>query len=191
MPESITTTRRSFGAAALAAGATLGFPAFVRAAEARAFSFGYDQPHDTGYGFFADRFAEKLAELSGGSWKLQQYPGAQLGSEPEMAQKVRSGDLDFCINSTANAAAVSPQAGAFSLEYIFPDEKTLVKAALDRGAQRDVSQAHHRDRHRCGNARPDHARPAQHVREVSDLERQPTSRAAKCASRRPGPKTSS
>ncbi len=133
MPDSTTTTRRTFGVAALASGAVLAFPAFVRAAEARALSFGYDQPHDTGYGFFADRFAEKLAELSAGSWKLQQYPGAQLGSEPEMAQKVRSGDLDFCINSTANAAAISPQAGAFSLKYIFPDERLLVKAVLDPG----------------------------------------------------------
>ena len=32
----------------------------------RHFSFGYDQPHTTAYGFAADTFAAKLKELSGG-----------------------------------------------------------------------------------------------------------------------------
>jgi tripartite ATP-independent transporter DctP family solute receptor len=131
MQPSTTLTRRAF--ATTLAGATLGFPTIARAAAPRTLSFGYDEPHETGYGFFADRFSEKIAELSGGSLAIQQYPAAQLGTEPEMAQKVRSGDLDFCINATANAAAISPQAGAFSLEYLFADERTLVKATLDPG----------------------------------------------------------
>jgi TRAP-type C4-dicarboxylate transport system substrate-binding protein len=132
MQPSTALTRRRFAATALAAGALAGFPAVVRA-EPRTLSFGYDEPHETGYGFFADRFGEKLAELSKGALKIQQYPNAQLGTEPEMAQKVRTGDLDFTINSTGNAAAISPQAGVLSLEYLFSGEPILVKSVLDPG----------------------------------------------------------
>ena len=35
-------------------------------AQQRKFSFGYDQPHTTGYGIAADIFNAKLMELSGG-----------------------------------------------------------------------------------------------------------------------------
>ncbi len=38
----------------------------ARAADAKHYSFGYDQPHTTAYGVGADLFANKLAELSKG-----------------------------------------------------------------------------------------------------------------------------
>jgi len=125
--------RGSFVATSAAAAAITSFPALVRAAETRNFSFGYDQPHDTVYGFTGDTFGGKLRDLSNGTMILQQYPGAQLGSEPEMAQKVRSGDMDFCINATANSAAISPQSGIFSLEYLYPSVTICVKSVLDPG----------------------------------------------------------
>jgi tripartite ATP-independent transporter DctP family solute receptor len=120
-----------FGAAT--ATAITSFPAFVRAAEVRTFSFGYDQPHDTVYGYTGDLFGGKLKELSQGTMVIQQYPGAQLGQEPEMAQKVRTGDIDFCINATANSASIAPQAGIFSLEYLYPSTAVCVKSVLDPG----------------------------------------------------------
>ena len=125
--------RGSFVATSAAASAITTFPAFVRAAETRNFSFGYDQPHDTVYGFTGDLFGGKLRDLSNGTMIIQQYPGAQLGQEPEMAQKVRSGDMDFCINATANSAAISPQSGIFSLEYLYPSVTICVKSVLDPG----------------------------------------------------------
>src|SRR4051794_3801642 len=70
------------------------------------FTFGYDQPHTTAYGFAADTFAAKLKELTKGQMIVDQFPGAQLGQEPQMLQKIRTGDIDFIISSTANAATV-------------------------------------------------------------------------------------
>ena len=93
----------------------------------RTFSFGYDQPRSTAYGIAADLFDAKLKELSGGKLTINQFPGAQLGQEPVMLQKLRSGDIDFIITSTANASTVAPQAGVFSLHYIFRDEEHLKK----------------------------------------------------------------
>jgi len=127
-------SRRAFlGGAALAgtglAGTGLAAPAIAQGM--RLFTFGYDEPHDTGYGFFADQFEAKLKELSGGKFGIRQFPGAQLGQEPEMAQKVRTGDIDFVINSTANTSTVAPQSGVFSLHFIFRDEPHLVATVLD------------------------------------------------------------
>ncbi len=93
------------------------------AAAQRRFTFGYDQPHTTAYGIAADIFDAKLKELSGGKLGINQFPGAQLGQEPVMLQKLRAGDIDFIITSTANAASVAPEAGVFSLHYIFRDEE--------------------------------------------------------------------
>ena len=95
------------------------------------FTFAYDQPRSTAYGIAGDIFNAKLMELSGGKMSVDQFPGAQLGQEPVMLQKLRSGDIDFVITSTANASTVAPQSGVFSLHYIFRDEKHLAAVLAD------------------------------------------------------------
>lgn len=122
------TTAAAAAAAALTS-APLAAPAIAQGT--RVFTFAHDEPHDTGYGFMADTFNAKLKELSGGRFSIHEFPGAQLGQEPELAQKVRSGDIDFVINSTANTSTVVPQAGVFSLHFIFRDEAHLAKSVLD------------------------------------------------------------
>ncbi len=115
----------------MAALAGLGLAAPQAAAAERHFSFGYDQPHTTAYGFAADTFAAKLKELSKGQMIIDQFPGAQLGQEPQMLQKIRTGDIDFIISATANAATVSPEAGVLSIHFIFKGEDHLKKAIRD------------------------------------------------------------
>ena len=97
----------------------------------RQFSFAYDQPNTTAYGIAANIFDAKLKELSGGTMSINQFPGAQLGQEPQMLQKMRAGDIDFVITSTANASTLAPQAGVFSLHFIFRDQAHLQKALAD------------------------------------------------------------
>jgi tripartite ATP-independent transporter DctP family solute receptor len=62
---------------------------------------------------------------------INQFPGAQLGQEPQMLQKMRAGDIDFVITSTANASTLAPQAGVFSLHFIFRDQAHLAKVLAD------------------------------------------------------------
>ena len=97
----------------------------------RQFSFAYDQPPSTAYGVAANMFDAKLKELSGGKFSINQFPGAQLGQEPQMLQKMRAGDIDFVITSTANASTLAPQAGVFSLHFIFRDQAHLMKVLAD------------------------------------------------------------
>jgi tripartite ATP-independent transporter DctP family solute receptor len=98
---------------------------------ARQFSFAYDQPTTTAYGIAGNIFDAKLKELSGGTMSINQFPGGQLGQEPQMLQKLRSGDIDFVITSTANASTLAPQAGVFSIHFIFRDQAHLQKALAD------------------------------------------------------------
>src|ERR1700716_3940465 len=101
------------------------------AQEVKHYRFAYDQPKTTGYGILGDIFADKLKALSKGSMLIDQYPGAQLGQEPQVLQLVKSGDVEFCISSSANAATVSPQAGVMSLHFLFKSEAHLIKAMAD------------------------------------------------------------
>jgi TRAP-type transport system periplasmic protein len=100
-------------------------------AENRSFSFAYDQPNTTAYGIAANIFDAKLKELSRGTMSINQFPGAQLGQEPQMLQKMRAGDIDFVITSTANASTLAPQAGVLSLHFIFRDKDHLMKVLAD------------------------------------------------------------
>ena len=117
--------------ATLAAGA-------ASAQEVKRYRFAYDQPRTTGYGVVGDVFADKLKELSKGTMLIDQYPGAQLGQEPQVLQMIKSGDVDFCISASANAATVSPQAGVMSLHFLFRSEDHLSKAIADPGVAKAV-----------------------------------------------------
>ena len=101
------------------------------AQEARHFRFAYDQPRNTGYSIAGDIFADKLKELSKGTMLIDQYPGAQLGQEPQVLQLMKSGDIEFCISSAANAATLTPQAGVMSLHFLFRSEDHLMKSLAD------------------------------------------------------------
>src|SRR4051794_11730374 len=101
------------------------------AQEVKHYRFAYDQPKTTGYGIVGDVFSDKLKELSKGTMLIDQYPGAQLGQEPQVLQLVKAGDIDFCISASANAATLSPQAGVMSLHFLFRSEDHLKKAMAD------------------------------------------------------------
>jgi len=123
--------RRAFAAIWLLAATLFASTAWAQAT--RQFSFAYDQPPTTAYGIAANIFDAKLKELSGGKMSINQFPGAQLGQEPQMLQKMRAGDIDFVITSTANASTLAPQAGVFSLHFIFRDQAHLAKVLADPG----------------------------------------------------------
>ncbi len=48
-----------------------------------------------------------------------------------MLQKIRTGDIDFIITSTANSATVAPESGVLSIHYIIQSEAGLMKAIAD------------------------------------------------------------
>src|SRR5664279_3276700 len=104
---------------AAAAAAAIMLAASAGAQEAKHYRFAHDQQLNTGYSVAYDMFSAKLKELSKGTMLVDQFPGAQLGQEPQLLQLVKSGDIDFAIVSSANTATISPQAGVMSLHFLF------------------------------------------------------------------------
>jgi tripartite ATP-independent transporter DctP family solute receptor len=123
--------RGKFIGAAVAAAAIM-FGASASAQDAKHYRFAHDQQLNTGYSVAYDMFSASLKELSKGTILVDQYPGAQLGQEPQLLQLVKSGDIDFAIVSSANTATISPQAGVMSLHFLFRNADHLVKALADK-----------------------------------------------------------
>jgi len=111
--------------------AAIMFAGAANAQEVKHYRFAYDQPRNTGYSVAGDLFADKLKELSKGTMLIDQYPGAQLGQEPQLLQLVKSGDIEFAIISSANTATISPQAGVMSLHFLFRNDAHVTKALAD------------------------------------------------------------
>ena len=118
-------------AAAVAAVAMI-FAAGASAQEVKHYRFAHDQQLNSGYSVAYDIFSAKLKELSKGTMLVDQYPGAQLGQEPQILQLVKSGDIDFAIVSSANTSTISPQAGVMSLHFLFRSEEHNIKAMGDQ-----------------------------------------------------------
>jgi len=116
---------------AVAAVSAILVTASASAQEVKHYRFAYDQPRNTGYSVAGDLFADKLKQLSNGTMLIDQYPGAQLGQEPQLLQLVKSGDIEFAIISSANTATISPQAGVMSLHFLFRDNDHVLKALAD------------------------------------------------------------
>jgi TRAP-type transport system periplasmic protein len=123
--------RRTIASALIAAAAVL-FAATAGAQEVKHYRFAHDQQLNSGYSVAYDIFSAKLKELSKGTMLVDQFPGAQLGQEPQLLQLVKGGDLEFAIVSSANTSTISPQAGVMSLHFLFRNEAHVIKALADK-----------------------------------------------------------
>ena len=117
--------------AVLCGAALFGLAGAANAQDVKHYRFAHDQQLNSGYSIAYDIFSAKLKQLSGGKMLVDQYPGAQLGQEPQLLQLVKSGDLDFAVVSSANTATISPQAGVMSLHFLFRSEDHNIKSLGD------------------------------------------------------------
>jgi TRAP-type transport system periplasmic protein len=115
----------------LVASMALVFAAGANAQEVKHYRFAHDQQLNSGYSVAYDIFSAKLKELSKGTMLVDQYPGAQLGQEPQILQLVKAGDIDFAVVSSANTSTISPQAGVMSLHFLFRNEDHITKSLGD------------------------------------------------------------
>src|SRR6516225_4768734 len=129
--------RRTIALASIAA-AGIAAAGSAQAQSVKHYRFAHDQQIPSGYTVAYDLFSAKLKELSAGTMLVDQFPGAQLGQEPQLLQLVKSGDIDFAIVSSANTATISPQAGVMSLHFLFRSEDHIVKVRVQATATEDT-----------------------------------------------------
>ena len=68
-----------------------------------------------------EHMAERLAELSGGSMKIDIYPSGQLGSERELIELLQIGSLAMTKVSASPLEGFLPEMKLFSIPYLFSD----------------------------------------------------------------------
>jgi tripartite ATP-independent transporter DctP family solute receptor len=78
-----------------------------------------DQSHPVHKGM--EFMAQRLAELSGGTMRIEIYPNEQLGNETEAIEQVQRGALDMTKTSTGPLESFIPEMAVFSVPYIFRD----------------------------------------------------------------------
>ena len=85
------------------------------------FAFSLAKDHPFGQG--AQKFADLVAQKSGGKMKVQLFPGAVLGSDPQNLSAIRGGTLDFTSMATGLVSSIDKQQMVFDLPFLFNDEK--------------------------------------------------------------------
>ncbi len=75
----------------------------------------------------AQRFAKRVAELSGGAISVRVYPASTLGDYRELIEGMRPGLVDIVIESPSTLDAYSPIASIDAYPYLFRDVDHLLK----------------------------------------------------------------
>lgn len=76
----------------------------------------------------AQKFADLVAEKSGGTIKVEVYPSSQLGNQRDLVEGLTLGTLDLTMTSTAVLGNFHPQVAVFDLPFIFRDREHAFKA---------------------------------------------------------------
>ncbi len=82
-----------------------------------------------------DKFAELLAEKSGGEITLQMFHGGTLGSQPDAIEQVRLGGLEIGNFNLGPIGPVAPEANVVSLPFIFKDVPHMFRVLEGEGGE--------------------------------------------------------
>ena len=176
--------------ASTAAFATIGLAAGVQAQDVREFSFGYDQPKTTGYGFAGDLFEEQIADLQQRLDEDQPVPGrpARPGAGDAAEGALRRHRLHHHLLGERRhpVARARRHVAALPVRERGPSGQGDRLARAERRGQA-AGRGHGRRRPR---PHADDARVPQHLLQGGGPRASTTSRARRSASRRPRPRTS-
>jgi TRAP-type transport system periplasmic protein len=92
--------------------------------------FGYSVQENHPLGKGANRFAELVAQKSGGKIKVKNFPATQLGSEVQMISSTQGGVQDIVGTSSAPLVGIAKEFALFDLPFLFANEKE-VDAVVD------------------------------------------------------------
>jgi len=112
-------TRRVCGLMMSAALSLLAFGATAQDGKVRELKFAMSLAADHPLGVAGKKFADDVAEKSGGKLKISFYPGAVLGSDQQNLSAVRGGTLDFTLMATGLLAGINKEFMVFDLPFMF------------------------------------------------------------------------
>jgi tripartite ATP-independent transporter DctP family solute receptor len=77
------------------------------------------EEHPVGQG--VNKFAELVAEKTGGRIELQKFGNGTLGNEPQMQSSIQGGILEVMVGPTSNLVGSIPEFLIFDLPFFYPD----------------------------------------------------------------------
>lgn len=80
-----------------------------------------------------DKFAELVAEKTGGEITLQMFHGGTLGSQPDAIEQVRLGGLEIGNFNLGPIGPIAPEANVVSLPFIFKDVPHMFRVLAGEG----------------------------------------------------------
>jgi len=115
-------TRRGFIGTVGALSAAAMAPAFIRPARAATtLTLGHGAAPGNPRAVAAERFAELVAAKTNGSVAINVAGSEQLGNDVAMLTSLRTGVLDFTINSQGATGGIVPEINALGLPFLFED----------------------------------------------------------------------
>ncbi len=73
------------------------------------------------YQIGAEKFAELVAEKSGGNITIDVFPASQIASGAKAIEFVQMGTLDIAVESTLSLATAVPEIDTLNLPFLFDD----------------------------------------------------------------------
>jgi len=110
-------------------------PSAVGSAQAVELRLGLITPPNHVWTQAANRFAERIAEETGGEVTIQAFPGGQLGSEADMFQQLQSGVLDMAWLTAAAVSTRVPSYFGWFTPFLVDDVSAAAAAAETDAAQ--------------------------------------------------------
>lgn len=96
----------------------------------RSIKLSYVTAKDSPYGLGVTKFADIVAQKSGGKIKVRGYSDGQLGAEVQSISAAQGGVLEMALVSTAATTGNVKEFGLFDLPFLFAEEKEAY-AVLD------------------------------------------------------------
>lgn len=104
-------------------GLTLAAVAFGAQAQDKTLKFAFSLAKDHPIGIGAQKFADLVSAKSGGKLKVNLFPNAVLGSDPQNLSAIRGGTLDFTTMATGLLAGLNKEFMVFDFPFLFKDFK--------------------------------------------------------------------
>lgn len=100
----------------------------VSAFAEKTLKIGLGDPIDSDQGVLALRFKEIVEKASGGRYKVDIFPGGQLGDEQKMIKDARRGSIDGAVVAINNVTPFAKKLGVLTLPYLVQSFDDAVKA---------------------------------------------------------------
>jgi len=105
----------------IASAAVAGLMAATPAVAQQTLKMAYALSQQSHYGAGGEAFAQTIAQASGASITVQQFPNSALGGEREVIEGLQLGTIDLAIVSTGATLNFVPKTGVFDIPFLFRD----------------------------------------------------------------------